>query len=61
MSNLGARLRTWKEANQQRIIMTSDGPLIAYNGEFVMVIVGRSLEECRELLCPMLQSKGDTK
>jgi len=52
--NVGARMRAWKEANQQRLIMTADGPLVAYAGEFVMVVVGKSLEECRELLCPVL-------
>jgi hypothetical protein len=57
--NLGPRMRAWREANNQRIIMTSDGPLIAYHGEFVMVVVGKSLEECRSILCPMLRDESE--
>lgn len=37
--------------------MTSDGPLVAYEGEYVMVVVGKSLEDCRDVLCPMLKQE----
>lgn len=55
--NVGPRMRVWREANNQRIVMTSDGPLVAYNGDFVMVVVGKSIEECRDILCPMFRAQ----
>jgi hypothetical protein len=50
-------MRIWREANAQRIVMTSDGPLVVYEGDYVMVVVGQSLEQCREVLCPMLRDE----
>jgi len=55
--NIGPRMRIWREANKQRVVMTADGPLIIYEGEYAMVVVGKSLEECRNVLCPMLREQ----
>ena len=55
--NVSPRMRIWREANAQRIVMTSDGPLVVYQGDYVLVAVGKSLEECRDMLCPMLKTE----
>jgi hypothetical protein len=55
--NLGPRMRIWQESNPQRIVMTSDGPIVAYEGQWVLVVVGKSLEDCVKQFCPMLRGE----
>lgn len=53
------RMRVWQEGNKQRCIMTPEGPTVAYEGDWVLVVVGKSLKECVEQFCPMLKSNGE--
>jgi len=48
------RMRIWREASESRVLMADGAPLPVYMGEVVMIVVGRSVEECSRLLCPML-------
>ena len=51
------RMRVWREANETRVLMADGSPLPVYKGEVIMIVVGRSLEECSRLLCPMLKAE----
>jgi hypothetical protein len=52
------RMRVWREANESRCLMADGSPLPVYKDEVVMIVVGRSIEECARLLCPMLKPEG---
>jgi hypothetical protein len=39
--------------------MTPEGPAIAYEGEWVLVVVGKSLEDCVRQFCPLFKASGD--
>ena len=53
--NTSPRMRIWREGNKVRTIMTPEGPTIAYEGEWVFVVVGTSLEECARQFCGMFK------
>lgn len=59
MSYLGPRKLVWIESNDSRCIMTGTGPLPVYKGEFVMVVAGKSLEDCQRLFCEMMRTRGE--
>lgn len=42
--------------------MTNSGPFPVYEGEFIMVIAGNSLEDCQRLFCgELLRTRGEFK
>lgn len=51
-------MRVWQEGNRVRTIATPEGGVIAYEGEWVLVVAGASLKECIEQFCPMLRLNG---
>jgi hypothetical protein len=57
--NLGPRKVIWIEANESRCMMTGGGPLPVFKGEFVMVVAGKSLEDCQRLFCDMMRTRGE--
>ena len=59
--NVGARKVIWIENNESRCMMTGAGPLPVYKGEFVMVVAGKTLEECQRLFCDMMRTRGEFK
>jgi hypothetical protein len=56
--NLAPRKLLWIENTDARCIATGAGILTTYKGEFVMVVAGKSLEECQRLFCDMLRTRG---
>jgi hypothetical protein len=51
----------WIEENESRCIGTGVGPFTAYKGEFVMVVAGKTIEECQRLFCEYLRTRGEFK
>lgn len=47
-------MRLWSEYLPQRTMVTGDGIVIIREGEVAMIVVGKTLEECRAMLCPLL-------
>jgi hypothetical protein len=56
---MGPRKSVWIENNKARCMGTGAGTFTTYEGEFVLVVAGRSLAECRRLFCDMLRSDGE--
>lgn len=54
-------MRIWQECNPVRTIATPDGGVVAYEGEWVLVVAGKSLRECIEQFCPMLRTEPEPK
>jgi hypothetical protein len=42
-------------------MMAGAGPLPVYKGEFVLVVAGKTLEECQRLFCDMMRTRGEFK
>lgn len=55
--NVGPRKVEWVEANESRVMMTGSGPLPIYKGEFVMVVAGKSIEDCQRLFCEYVRAR----
>lgn len=50
---------TWIESNDVRCMATGAGGMTIYKGEFAMVVIGRTLEDCQRLFCDMLRTRGE--
>lgn len=55
------RKLVWIESNDARCIGTGAGIFIAHKGEFVMVVAGKTLEDCQRMFCDMLRTRGEFK
>lgn len=56
---MNPRKTLWIEGSTSRVMMTGTGPFPVYEGEFVMVVAGKSLEECQRLFCAMMRTRGE--
>ena len=59
--NVSPRKMVWIEGNESRCIGTGAGTFMAYKGEFVLCVAGRTLEDCERLFCDMLRTRGEFK
>lgn len=54
------RMRIWREGNPSRLIATGDGSVVAYEGEWILVVVGKDLGECARQFCGMFKPEPST-
>jgi hypothetical protein len=57
----GARKVVWIEPLGSRCMGTGAGTFMAYEGEFVLLVAGPTLEACQRLFCDMLRTRGEFK